>query len=472
MMIIFVGGLVLLGLLSWFYLLEIEGKRHTIFVVLAIVFLVEAVIAGGGASVPVGILRPQFGGQDFRPPDLVIVAAIGAHLLAARIGRLGPLTFAWFPFVAIYFGGVAVGLMNAQPADLVLFEGKSLLYIVGGALIASGADLERLMASIGTVGLVLASAVLFAMFLRTAGIELSISTPVQQLPGFGALSNDTITIFVAMGAIVIVAESVRANPSYLRLGAGVVLLLAPVAAQQRASYLSLAASLSVLIFLVAGRTWRERSSIRPVQLGLVTAVLTVVLLVGYLASNSSGVVVSSVEDAFTGVGNAQSADARTSLYDEAWAMVGEDPIFGTGVGAVVTTTVVTGELTTPAHNIFLEMLMRVGAVGLTTLVIAVGVTWSVSLRVWRWAADARIAAVGASVIIAFAAVLAKAMVEPALSKFRLALFLGIALGCLAAAERTLVSDLRRAGSGAVRSATEPASVEDEAGMTLRSGDAS
>ena len=99
MLAVLAGGVVLLGLFTWFYMLEIEEERHTIFVVLAVVFLVEAIIAGGGANVPVGLLRPQFGGQDFRPPDVVIVAAVGAHLLAGRIGRIGPLSFAWFPFV-------------------------------------------------------------------------------------------------------------------------------------------------------------------------------------------------------------------------------------------------------------------------------------------------------------------------------------------------------------------------------------
>ena len=349
---------------------------------------------------------------------------------------------AWFPFVAVYAGGMAIGVLNSQPIDLVFFEGKTLFYLVGGALVASGVDLERLMGSIGGVALVLAAVVPIAFFLRTAGIEWALNTPVQRLPSFGALSNDTITVLVALGAVVIVAEAVRAAPSYLRVGAGVVLLLSPVAAEQRAAYLSLAASLAALVVIVAGRTWRRRSTIRPVQLGLVAAVLTGVLLVGYLATDSPGVVLSSVEDAFGGVGNQQSAQARTSLYDESWAQIRENPIFGTGVGAQVTTTVESGELTASAHNIGLELLLRVGAVGLVAFTIAVAVTWSVSVRVWRWAPSSPVAAVGPAVIIVFASVLSKAMVEPALSKFRLALFLGLALGCLAAAERTLLPDGR------------------------------
>jgi O-antigen ligase len=449
MMIVLAGGLFLLALLTWFYLLEIEGRRHTIFIVLAVVFLVEAIIAGGGASVPVGILRPRFGGQDFRPHDLVIVAAVGAHMLAGRIGRLGPLTFGWAPFAAVYACGVAVGLLYNQPTDQILFEGKTLFYLLGGALVASGADLVRLMDAIGRIGIVLAPIVPLALFLRTAGIDLAISTPVQQLPELGAVSNDTITILVALGAVLIIAESVRANPSYVRLGAGFVLLLAPVAGEQRGSYLSLAGSLLALIFIVGGRTWRERATLRPAHLGLVTAVLTAVLLVGYLATDSSGVVISSVEDAFGGVGNEQSARARTSLYDQAISQISENPIFGTGVGTQVTTTVESGELTTAAHNIVLELLLRVGMIGLATFVIAVAVTWAVSVRVWRWAPQPPIAAVGASVIIVFASVLSKAMVEPALSKYRLALILGMALGCLATAERTVPAGSERRSTATV-----------------------
>jgi len=448
MLELLVGGVVLLGLLSWFYLLEIDGKRHTIFVVLAVVFLVEAIIAGGGASVPVGILRPQFGGQDFRPPDVVIVAAMGAHLLAGRIGRIGPLTFAWFPFTLVYGGGVVIGVLMDQSIDLVLFDGKFLFYLIGGAMVASGVDTERLMESVGRVGLVLAPVVPIALVVRTSGLDITINTPVQRLESLGALSNDTISILVALGAIVIVAECVRRSPSFVRLGAGAVLLLAPLAGQQRASYLSLGAVVIALIVFVSGRTWTARSTVRPAQLALVAGGLTAIMLLGFVTSESPGVV-TLVDDAFGGIGNQQSAEARQVLYTNSIAQISEHPIVGSGVGARVSGLVDAGELTTSPHNVVLELLLQVGAIGLAAFAIAIGVTWATSIRVWRWAPQAATAAVGAAAVIVFAAVLAKAMVEPALSKFLIGLFMGVALGCLAAAERTVVPAVERvrAGSG-------------------------
>ena len=446
-----VGGVVLVGLFVWFYMLEVKGDRHTIFVVLAVVFLFEAIIAGGGASVPVGLLRPQFGGQDFRPPDVVIVAAMGAHLLAGRIGRIGPLSFAWFPFVLVYAGGAAIGVMMNQPIDLVLFEAKLLFYLVGGAMVASGVDTERLMESIGRVGLVLAPVVPIALAIRTAGMDITVNTPVQRLTNLGALSNDTITIFVALGAIVIIAECVRPDPSYLRLGGGTVMLLAPLAGEQRASYLSLVAVIAGLIVFVSGRTWARRSTIRPAQLALAAAGLTAIILVGFLTSESPGVV-SLVDDAFGGIGNQQSAEARTFLYSDAITEIGKHPIIGSGVGAQITTTVASGELTASPHNLVLELLLRVGVIGLAAFVMAIAVTWVISIRVWRWAPRAATAAVGAAVVMVFAAVLAKAMVEPALSKFRLGLFMGMALGCLAAAERTVAPAVERVWAGGTRAA--------------------
>jgi O-antigen ligase len=447
MLIVLVGGLFLLGLLTWFYMLEIDGDRHTIFVVLAVVFLVEAVIAGGGASVPVGLLRPQFGGQDFRPPDIVIVAAMGAHLLAGRLGRIGPLSFAWFPFLAVYLGGVAIGVLNNLSINLILFEGKAVFYLIGGAMVASGVDTERLMESVGRVGLVLAPVVPIALAIRVTGLEFNINTPVQRLTNLGAISNDTISILVALGAVVVVAECVRKEPSYLRISAGAALLLAPLSGEQRASYLSLVAVLVALVGFVSGRTWNVRSTVRPAQLALVAGGLTAVMLVGFLTSDTFGVV-SLVDDAFGGVGNEQSAEARTLLYAETMTEISRNPIIGSGVGAQVTTTVQSGELTTSPHNVVLELLLRVGVIGLVTFVIAVGATWVVAIRVWRWAPTAATAAVGASVVIVFAAVLAKAMVEPALNKFRLSLFLGMALGCLAAAERVVLPAVERARAGA------------------------
>ena len=446
MLELLVGGIVLLGLFTWFYLLEIDGERHTIFIVLAVVFLVEALIAGGGASVPVGILRPQFGGQDFRPPDVVIVAAMGAHLLAGRIGRIGPLSFAWFPFVVIYAAGAVIGVLMNQPLEFVLFDGKFLFYLVGGAMVASGVDTERLMESIGRVGLVLAPVVPIALAIRTSGLDITVNTPVQRLNRLGALSNDTISILVALGGIVIIAECVRRSPSFVRLVGGTVLLLAPLAGQQRASYLSLGAVVAVLVVLVGGRTWAKRSTVRPAQLALVAGGLAAIMLLGFLTSESPGVV-TLVDDAFGGIGNEQSADARTVLYTNTIADIGDHPIIGSGVGARVSGSVDSGELTTSPHNVILELLLQVGAIGFAAFVIAVGVTWVISVRVWRWAPHAATAAIGAAVVVVFAAVLAKAMVEPALSKFRLGLFMGMALGCLAVAERTVVTAVERARVG-------------------------
>ena len=99
----------------------------------------------------------------------------------------------------------------------------------------------------------------------------------------------------------------------------------------------------------------------------------------------------------------------------------------------------------------LELLLRVGVIGLVAFAAAVAVTWVISIRVWRWAPKAATAGVGAAVVMVFAAVLAKAMVEPALSKFRLGLFMGMALGCLAVAERTVAPAVERMWAGSTRS---------------------
>ncbi len=145
----------LVALLSWFYMLELRSERHTIFLVLVFTLIVEAVLAGPAFDVAVGILRPRIGGQDFRPPDLIIVAAVAAHLLAGRGRQISGLAAAWSAFIAVYVLGAAIGVLNDLPMSDVLFQGKAAFYLVGGMVVASGADVRRVFNDVGRLGVAL-----------------------------------------------------------------------------------------------------------------------------------------------------------------------------------------------------------------------------------------------------------------------------------------------------------------------------
>lgn len=428
------GGLVVASLVAWFYALELNDARHTIFLVVALTYLGEALVTPEAASVSVGILRPQVAGQDFRPPDLVLMAALGVHLLVGKWGKIGPIGFTWAPFFALYLTGVPIGIYAGFDVAQVLFQGKVALYLIGGIVVASGAEVERLAASIGRLALFVAPLVPIGLILSITGARISINTPLQYFPNLGRLSHDTVTIMVVIGAAALIIEVVRERPRVWVVIAGVLLLFTPVTRDQRASYLSVAVIVIALLLLMLGATWRRRSSVGGVQVLLVLGVLLAVAMIG----NTSGEPSSLVEKAFGGQGKSESAEERVSLYDQAYALAWERPFLGSGVGVEVDIkTVNTGEdLRTTAHNIMLDVWLRIGLIGLVFFVVAMLTTLGMGIHLWRTSASNTIAAVGMAGVLGMLGWLAKAFVEPALDKFRLAMLLGLAIGVVSAAWRT------------------------------------
>ncbi len=440
LIVVFLGAAILAAaLFGWFFVLESNGRRHTIFNVVAVTFIVEAIVTPEVASVPVGLLRPELFGQDFRPPDLLLVAALAARLLAGRWGRIGPIGLAWFPFFALYFTGVVIGLMVGLEFQQVLFQGKVLLYVLGGLVVASGVDIDRLDASIGRLGLFLAPLLPIGLVVSLSDLQIVVNTPVQDFPQLGLLSHDSVTILVALGGAVIITEAVRPRPRWYVAAAGFALLLVPITRDQRGSYLTLAAVVITLaIVALAGQTWKRRSTVSGTQIGLILGLLVAIGSVGVAAGASTGI----VDEAFGGQGNEESAKERVRLYEESIDLAQERPVLGYGVGAEVQTTRVnTGAaLQTTAHNLALDIWLRIGFVGLAFLAIALGVTVWTAAAVWRGRAPNDVAAIAIAGLLGVVGWLAKAMVEPALDKFRLSLMLGLALGFVAASWRAANPD--------------------------------
>ena len=438
LIVLLIGAAVLATtLFAWFVVLEFNDRRHTIFNVVALTFIVEAVVTPEVAAVPVGLLRPELFGQDFRPPDLLLFAALAARLLAGRWGRIGPVGLAWFPFFALYFTGVVIGLMVGLEFAQVLFQGKLLLYLVGGLVVASGADIDRLVESIGTLGLVLAPMLPIGLIVSLSDLEIVVNTPIQDFPSLGQLSHDSVTILVAIGGAVIITEAVRSRPRWYVAGAGTALLLVPITRDQRGSYLTLAAVVVTLALLALGRTWRRRSSVSGAQMALIASVLIAIGALGFASGAASEI----VDEAFGGQGNVESAEERVKLYEESLRLAQERPVLGYGVGAEVETTRVNSgeDLQTTAHNLVLDTWLRIGLVGVFFMMIALGVTSWTAVAVWRGPTSDQVAAIAIAGLLGILGWLAKALVEPALDKFRLSLLLGLALGFVAASWRAAES---------------------------------
>ncbi|MEL6892512.1 MAG: hypothetical protein AAFP84_12995, partial [Actinomycetota bacterium] len=171
--------LTLFGLIVWFSSLESRGNRHVIFVVFVVTLIVEALLAGPSSEVPIGLLRPRIAGQDFRPPDAIIVAALLVRVIHLQGERVQRLVIIWGAFLGLYSAGAMVALLGDLPAVDVLFQGKVAFYLLGAMVIGSGVDFHRLADSIMPVAHVLAVLVPVAFIVKSTNTDFSFSTPVQ-----------------------------------------------------------------------------------------------------------------------------------------------------------------------------------------------------------------------------------------------------------------------------------------------------
>ncbi len=439
--VLLAAGIVLNVLFLWFAALEARGERHTILVVLGAVVLVEAVLAGPASTVSAGILRPEIAGQDFRPPDGVILAALAARTLSMKGGRISGPALLWAGFLAVYITAAPVGILNGFPVVEVLFQAKASFYLIGGMIIASGVDHKRLIESIGKMAMVGAAAVVLGIIVKLGGIRLAFSIPGQRFNRFGLLSNDSVTLMMMLGVVTLLAETTRQKPRRLNVLAGMILMLSPIAAEQRASYLVLAVCIAILLAFFASQTWKHRSKVTLVEIGLVFSALVAIAGLNFIFNDGSEIV-APIEDAFSGQAEQASAEARFSLADQALDRIQERPILGWGAGVKVVRPITRGnrDVGAAAHNLILDLGMRVGLIGLVLFICAAAASTMSAIRSWKFAESNAVAAVAAGALIAAAAVVTKGMVEPALEKFRLSVSLGIAIGLILACAKTLDAD--------------------------------
>lgn len=436
LLVILVAGLGLNLLIWWFASLEARGERHTILVVLGIVVLVEAVLAGPASEVPRGILRPEVAGQDFRPPDAIIVAALAARILNLRGHKVSGMALLWTGFLVVYITSAAVGILNGFPVVEVLFQGKGAFYLVGGMAIASGASPTKLSESIGKLSIVAAVIVFLAFLVEASGVRIAFAIPGQRFNRLGNLSNDSITLMILIGVLALIIEATREKPRMLYIGSGLVLMLSPAAGHQRASYLVLAGALVMMGLLFATSKWKDRSPVTLVEVVLGFSVLIALAGVNFVINDGADIV-APIEDAFSGAAEQRSAESRFSLADQAIDKIQERPIlgWGTGIKVVRQAELSNKEVAAAAHNLILDLGMRVGAIGFSLFVAAVAATIMAGYRMWKEADSNTVAAVAAAATICMLAVITKGMVEPALDKFRLAMSLGISVGLVMATLR-------------------------------------
>lgn len=448
MAVILAAGAVLAAVaFAWMVRMERTGRSALVVTMLVALTLVESVLFSDFSSVPSGLFHPGVGGLSFRLPDVAIPLALAARFVARggvrRVSRAG---LAWTAFFVFLVGSAAIGVLQGNQASEALFQAKALIYIGGGMALAAGVPARD---QLGRHGL-RRRAVPFGVL--AAVLALTTSGPIRtgvNIPGVGAtvvggLHADAAAVFVAIGAMVLAVELCRRPRSSIVTIACLPLLFSAFETGQRASILLLAAVVVTLSALLAGATGRLRARVTATEVVLSGALAlgaVVVLILGQATAEDAPPripLAGPIATTFVSEGKIQSAEARRGLWREALSLAESHPVFGWGLGKKwVYFKPGPNEFATgsAAHNIALDLLVRMGVVGIALFLLAVALSIAGGVRAWRLHPDPHIAALAAGATAALVGLLAKGMVESIFENYRVAVVLGVVLGIARSAAR-------------------------------------
>jgi O-antigen ligase len=354
---------------------------------------------------------------------------------------------AWGAFLVWIFTAAVMGRLDQNPTAALTTEAKGGVYLAAGFL-AAGVPIEDYFERRPMKVVAILAAFLATVLGLLTLLNIRIGTSLPGLPApqdkFGSVGADAATIFSCLGvgafAYLLCKQSQRAGLALIAIPLFAVGLLS----QQRAALLGIAASIAVLIAVIVLRLPRVRLTAAHVLL-TVAAVVALLILPTFATaaigrSDPAVPFAGAYEATFGGRAEQESAQDRLNQWTNARELISERPVFGWGLGKtytfyeVGTNTFVTTNLT---HNIGLDLLLRTGSVGLGLFIIALIVSANGGIRAWRYHPDERVAAIAAASLAVVAALIAKGMVESIFEKYRLAVFLGIAVGVLLSATSSL-----------------------------------
>jgi O-antigen ligase len=134
-------------------------------------------------------------------------------------------------------------------------------------------------------------------------------------------------------------------------------------------------------------------------------------------------------------GKAESAQDRLNLAAEAEKLIPQHVFVGWGLGIEFTYYEAGQRKIVPvayAHNIVLDLWLRLGVIGLIMFVAAMGFSLRDGVMAWRRHPDPVVAALALGSLAVLSGLLATAFLEPFLDEYRLATLFGVTLGMLRA----------------------------------------
>jgi O-antigen ligase len=436
------------GIVALFVRWEKEGREHLVPLLLLGLLIVEATIYADQVTLPRSLFHPGSGSAQLRLPEIYITLALLARLIArGKPTRIGLPAGLWLAFAAWMFVGAIEGGLYHNRLTQNLYEAKDILYITGAYALAAGVPVRRYIDSGGLLrlGNLTVACVTVLDLMTIAHISFSTHIPGLPLQGFGAVGSETAAIALAIGTICFFVRLASGPVRTRHVLAFVPIVTAIVLSNQRAVLVNLAVVVVVLLVLLFAGPWRgavRRFSVRAGQIVLVAlAVVGVALAVLFVpaAVDQQPVHIplsSQFDRLFHSQGKIESAQDRLNLAASAEKLIPQHLFIGWGLGMEFQYYEAGVRKVIPiayAHNIVLDLWLRLGLIGLIMFVAAMAFSLVDGVNAWRRHPDPIVAALALSIVAVLAGLLATAFLEPFLDEYRLATLFGVSLGMLRAA---------------------------------------
>jgi O-antigen ligase len=447
--LIALAAVVLLGVAAAIVALFVHWERtdrdHLIPLVLLGMLVVEGTLYSGPDALPRGLFHPGSGSTQLRLPEIYITFALIARLIArgkpTRIGLPAALWLAWAGWMLV---GVVEGKLFHNIFSQDLFEAKEILYIVGAYALAAGVPIRRYIDSgdlfrLGTLCVVCAS-VLDLMTL--AHINVNTTLPLLPLQEFGQVGAETAALFLGIVTMCFLVR-LAAGPVKLRH----VLALIPVVgsvllAQQRAVIVNLVVVVVVVVIgLMVGprpglgrQLFAKPGQVLLIFLAVVAILIAIVVVPAAVDRRPAQIpLASSFQSLFHDQGKAESAQDRLNLFADAETLIPHHLFIGYGLGVefpYYETGTRSVQTIAYAHDLILDLWLRLGLIGLGIFGAALAVSVKGGLRVWRRARDREMAVLALGLVAVVGGLFATGLLEPLLDEYRFTVLLGVSLGML------------------------------------------
>jgi hypothetical protein len=442
------AGLLLLGVLgAVFVRREATGRRLTALHVVALILVLDcALFPAGGTSTGIFVLpinNRTTGVLFLLMPFLLLLRWLSgrARLRFSIVGLAWTAYFLWL--AAEFYAGHLHG--NSSPDSIQ--EAKVVVMLGGAAMLAAGVEARDLVGRQGIPLMVRWAAPIAAVLTATslAGVKSNSNFGAFHGVNTGQMGADAASVFASLGMLgLAVALSAPERHRNGLISAGI-LLIAPVFTGQRASLLGLIAGLGLIVVwpLVSKRhrvmrvTPKEKVAL-ALSLLLVAGLFSVATATGHGYNPKR----SSVATSFTSAGKKDSAQSRKNQWKVSSELIAKEPVFGYGLGKTYPHAeviegappfVVYNDLT---HDIFLDVLLRAGAIGLFLILMSLLVSMWAGLRAAYRHASARVGAMGLACTAIIVEMVTRGAVESIFEKERLSVLLGLAVGLACSASRS------------------------------------